>query len=212
MILVVCLACLAVLFGRGMLARWRIFSASRSCDSSSARENVRLRSEISLLKEGICARGDSGEYVKALVYAEYPWGLGGKLVIDRGSEEGIRQGMPVFTEEMLLLGKVSETKRHMSEVQTIFDGSWKSSVVLGGGSTKAVMNGGMPPRVKMVPREADVREGMSVVNSDANYPLHQVIGETGKFTNSGDVWKEAPVSVPYSVHNLTAVLIQIDFP
>lgn len=82
------------------------------------------------------------------------------IIIDKGLQDGIREGMPVITQERVLVGKVGEVENNFSRVVLISDPSnsfpakLKENVV---GVVKG--KGNLELLLEKIPREVDVKEG-----------------------------------------------------
>ncbi len=176
-------------------------------------ENEKLRIELELLQGQVCVQEAEAAYVRARVYAEYPWNNRELIVLDRGARDGLREGMPVVTESGFVVGKVASVWKSTAEVQTVFDSSWKSSVAIGTEGARAVLTGGTEPRLTLIPEDAVVAVGDPVVNTSPGLPLDTPFGRIKEVkADTGEVWKSALVSVPYREERVTTVLVRTDFP
>lgn len=152
-------------------------------------------------------------YIEAYLYSRYPFNDKGVVVVSAGSDDGIRPDMPVMSREGVLLGRINSVKRTQSEVETIFNPSWRSSVYLGEKNIKAVLRGGEAPTIEFVPKEAVISKGDSVINSSPNLPFGAYVGEVSvSKISAGDLWQSAEVETGYSLDNIGSVLIVTDFP
>lgn len=152
-------------------------------------------------------------YKIARVYSEYPYNDGGKLVIDAGSADGLRAGMPVMASEGVLLGRVATVRRTQSEVMTVFSPEWKSSVGIGTDRVKAVLEGGLVPMLTLIPKDTTIGDDASVVNLSPDYPLDARIGAAAHaIAVPNDVWQKAELEPLYRFEGLSTVLVVTDFP
>ncbi len=178
-----------------------------------AEENKNLTAQVELLKAQFCADDTHSTSIRAGVYAEYPWNNQELLVLDKGSDEHIAVGMPVLSESGFAVGVVIKVHASTAEVQTIFDAAWKSSVAIGTKGVKAVLSGGAAPQLSLIPENAGIAPGDSVVSVSPLLPLYAPIGSVDAVEGNGEtVWESASVSVPYQEGDLTSVLVRTNFP
>lgn len=174
-------------------------------------KNASLVEELRALKDPAPPRV-SATVLSARVYSRYPFSDKNLIAIDKGFEDGIAEGMPVLAEKGVLLGRVRVVRRTQSEVETIADPSWKTSVAVGEARVRAVLEGGVPPRLGLIPKEAVIHEGDPVTNIDPDFPMGLLIGNAraaGEDTKK--VWLTADIDLPYRVDDLQSVLIMTHF-
>lgn len=151
--------------------------------------------------------------LEAQVYSHYPFNDKNALIIDKGAQDGVRPGMPVLAAQGVLLGRVTSVKDRMSEVITIFDPAWKSSVVVGEHRVKAVLQGANNPRLELIPKDAVIKEGDEIKNVSPEYPMGLRMGTIGAARlDEKKVWQIADISVAFSVEELDTVLVVTNFP
>ncbi len=185
-------------------------SISQEFVSKLLMENQRLRFELEQITDSTVSTEDG--YRRAHVYSRYPFNDREVISIDLGSNDGIAVGMPVVTTEQFFLGKVTAVRNRQSEVQTIFDSSWRSSVAIGESGNKAVLRGGQHLRLELIARTSNV-VGVQVFNIAPDFPFHQLIGTVEKITDHpGEPWQTGRVAVPYDAGNITEVLVVVNFP
>jgi len=172
-------------------------------------ENARLRSELE--DKGTEDRFGNFKLVEAELFSRYPFNDRSLVLLDRGSEDGVGENMPVVTSGGGLLGVVRSVKRTRSEVQTIFDGQWKSSVEIRG--EKAVLAGGTPPRLELIQKGASMQEGDPVLSVSPDFPKDIYVGSLGEVTEiPEDVWMTAEVRTGFLPEDLSRVFVIVDFP
>lgn len=153
------------------------------------------------------------DYEEAEVFSYYPWNNRASLVIALGTEDGIKENFPVLAASGVLLGKIKSVKRTQSEVLTIFDPSWRSSVAIGDSRTNALLKGGTEPHLELIPQEAKVIAGDGVLNLSSDFPINYRFGEIAELKKSPkDVWFSAELKVPYKFENLGKVIVLKNFP
>lgn len=174
-------------------------------------ENQRLLFEIEKLSEESPINRDL-ESRRALVYSRYPFSGSDRIIINAGREEGVSENMPVL-HNGFLFGKILDVSNHQSEVQTIFDSEWTSSVGVGDYSDKAVLEGGGSPSVDLIPRDSSVLAGDDVFNLSPDYPIYQPLGSISMLeSKTGEIWKTGQLDVPYIADEIKEVEVLIDFP
>lgn len=173
-------------------------------------ENESLKSQVALMKWG---KISSDTTRIARVYSHYPFNDKNRILIDVGENDGIKEGMPVLAKEGILLGKIIHVTKRVSEVQTLFDPLWKSSVVIGEGRTKAMLQGANNPRLELVPKEAVITPGEKISNVSPEFPMGLHVGDIRTIKeDEKKVWQIAEISVPYSIEDIDTVSVVINFP
>ena len=197
----------------------RTFLASFTDRAFSYGELVRLRTEAEALRAERATLLEAGippfsaELMKVPIYSRYPYGTEGLLMIAGGSDTGVREGAPVLATPGTLLGKVTRVRRARSEIITIFNPAWRSSVRFEGSGTKALLEGGASPLLTLIPRAARPVPHTRVVNVDPAFPFGLFLGAAGGAEGSGvEPWYEAPLETPYRESDLAEVLVLVNFP
>lgn len=212
------LTSLALFFFRGEIQKF--FAAVRSLAVSFSdrsfsyvsfkeieSENQRLKFELESLKKKFPPARDSN-YLKAEVYSRYPFNDRGLLIINLGAEDGLEAGLPVLTESGVPLGLVKTIKKTQSEVLTIFDPNWKSSVAIGESRTKAVLKGGVWPTLELIPEDAKITEGDVVMNISPEFPIDLIMGNAVNIKKSAeDVWFTAGFKALYESEDVDKVKV-----
>ncbi|KKU94061.1 MAG: Cell shape-determining protein MreC [Candidatus Jorgensenbacteria bacterium GW2011_GWA1_48_13] len=175
-------------------------------------ENEGLRAQIDQLNFRI-GLSEAEDYKTAGVYSRYPFNDRRLIVINLGSRDGLKEGMPVFAAEGVILGRITGVKRSQSLVTTIFDPEWRGSVSIGNDTVKALLRGGLPPSVELVSKSAEIKDGESVLNLSPEFPLHAFLGTIQAVSAGvGDVWQKAELQTPYNLDDLNEVLVLTNFP
>ncbi|MGC9610909.1 MAG: rod shape-determining protein MreC [Minisyncoccia bacterium] len=216
---------LSVFIFRGALAHFfgnlRI-SFSGAADGNFSYENYQsLKTQNEFLTQN-CPTGENsrqlvvaGKYhaKEARIFSDYPFNNYSAVLIDLGSDDGMKAGMPVLVSEGVLLGKVTGVKRTQSEVETIFDPSWRSAVAFGEARSKALLVGGPAPYLDLIPKTAFSNIGDPVFNLAKDFPINLLLGKIISWeAGENDVWARAKVEPPASFENLGKVLVVTDFP
>lgn len=187
--------------GGGELSYRRLLDFRLAAESASSEQ----KSSASPVASGFTT-------VEAEVFSDYPFNNFSRLTIVAGSDKGLKAGMPVFEGGNILLGKIVSVGSRTSEVETLFDPSWKSSVFIGGEKIKGLLSGGSSPSVDFIPKGSDVSSGMQITNSDSAYPIDAFIGSVNAVENAGNsLWLQATVKIPFDLSNVNDVFVVTNF-
>ncbi len=137
-------------------------------------ENEQLR-KLAGLRERI---NPPSQLVTALYESRDPFSH--KIVIDRGSKDGIRPGGPVM-DEAGVVGQVTRVFPMTAEVTLLTDKEQSLPVQVARNGLRAIAFGGSEPmtlELRFLPSNADVQSGDSVVTSglDGMYPADMPVG------------------------------------
>lgn len=182
-------------------------------------ELVRLRVENEALHAERAALLEAGippfsyDIHRVPVYSRYPYGTQGIITVAAGSEQGIREGMPVLMNPGALLGKVTRVRGTQSEVMTVWNPAWRSSVRFEKGDAKALVTGGETPQLSLIPKNKVPPVAARVVNDDPSFPYGLFLGTMGALTAAeNEPWFSAPLEMPYDELDVREVLILVNFP
>jgi len=138
-------------------------------------ENVTLRQQLDFKQAN-----PSYELVAAEVIGQDPSGFLRYLIIDRGAEDGIADGMPVVTAAGLV-GRISEVYSRSAKVLLITDASSSVNALIQSSRAKGVVQGGIGHRLVMryIQQGEKVNVGDMVLTSGlgGNFPKRLVIGQ-----------------------------------
>jgi rod shape-determining protein MreC len=140
------------------------------------------------------------------------------LAIDRGSDDGLQEGMVVLSEGGSLVGTVSRVYPDHAWVTLVTDprSAVNVSVQGGQGDARGVVTGrgGLAPALELVPREAAVAEGNLVVTSGlgGRFPPGLLVGVARAVrVHPQDPFVEAQVEPSAPLPRLRAVLVLTTF-
>lgn len=155
------------------------------------------------------------EYVASSVIGKDPSPFLHYIIIDHGSDDGIRHGMPVVTEQGLV-GRVDAVTASASRVQLITDPSSVINIRLQKAQTEALLTGSLTGDVNlsMVPQDVNLQTGDLVLSSGlgANYPGDVVVGQVITVRKQEtDLFQSASVQPAVDFSNLRAVLVITNF-
>ncbi len=179
-------------------------------------ENARLQMASSSIPLGswfATSSADHAQYrmLEAQTYSLYPFNNYASVSINAGSDNGVKAGMPVLAASGILFGKVKTVERTRSEVETIFDPSWRSTVFVGNARTKAVLVGASSPYLDLIPKDASTTVGDVIVNGAPDFPLNLLIGNVAALQGGTDtLWLQAKVDPSFQFDTLDRVYVVLN--
>ncbi len=155
-------------------------------------ENERLREQVVQLQEvetenqqlrqlnGIRESRPDDTFVAAKVFARDQSNVREAIAIDRGTEDGVREGMIVLTQQGSLVGSVSRALANAAWVTLITDSTSAVSALVQESRAQGVVAGATDGTLTMefVEETADVNEGDHILTSGlgGHHPAGEVIG------------------------------------
>jgi len=190
-------------------------------------ENSRLQSEIIDLEQQLSetrilqalvdfARvNPEDRYIAAQVIGRDPSPFLQYVLINRGSDDGLRRGMLVVTSQGLV-GRIAAVTAGAARVQLITDAASAINVRLEPSGAQAVLKGSTTGDLSldMIPQEASVQIGDLVLTSGlgGNYPADIVIGQvTNLRSQDTDLFQRASVQPAVDFTQMPIVLIITNF-
>ena len=137
------------------------------------------------------------------------------ILLDRGSDDGLRHGMPVITEQGLV-GRVDAVTAGAARVQLITDSGSAVNVKLQSNNVEAMIVGSVTGEVtlQMVPQDVLLKPGDLVLTSGlgGNYPAGIVVGQVLTVRKrENDLFQTASIQPAVDLTNMPAVLIITNF-
>ncbi len=137
------------------------------------------------------------------------------IIINRGSDDGLRSGMPVVTNQGLV-GKIAAVAPKAARVQLITDASSAVNVHLQNAKEDAIIFGQLNGDIVLdrIPQSANVLPGELLVTSGlgGNYPSNLVVGQvTSVRKRDFDLFQTASVQPAVDFRHLEIVLIIVNF-
>ncbi len=137
------------------------------------------------------------------------------VIIDRGSDDGLRKGMPVITQQGLV-GSIAAVTAGAARVQLINDPGSSINVIMQQSSEEAVLNGQLTGEIEldMISQNAIVQPGDLVMTSGlgGNYPANIVVGQVLTVRNeASSLFQTASVQPAVDFSQLDIVLIITNF-
>jgi rod shape-determining protein MreC len=155
------------------------------------------------------------EYIAAAVIGRDPNPFLQYVIIDKGSDDGIRHGMPVVTQQGLV-GRIDAVTAGASRVQLIIDVNSTVNVRLQSSQANAILTGSLTGDInlQMIPQDVVVQPGEVVLTSGlgGNYPSDVLIGQVVTVRKSEtDLFQTASVQPAVNFSSLRAVLVVKNF-
>lgn len=155
------------------------------------------------------------EYKTASIIARDPRPFLQYVIINRGSDDGIRRGMPVVSSEGLI-GRVSSVIANAARVQLITDPTSKVNVQIQPDEVSAVLFGSVTSNLSLdfIPQDSDVQVGDFLQTSGlgGNFPPGIIIGQISSIRHEPtELFQKASIQSPVDFTRLEIVLIIINF-
>ena len=155
------------------------------------------------------------QYIAASVIARDVSPFMHYVIIDRGSDDGLRRGMPVVTQKGLV-GSIASVTAGAARIQLINDPGSSINVILQQSDVEAVLNGQITGELElnMINQNATVQAGDLVMTSGlgGNYPANVVIGQVVTIRNeASSLFQTASVQPAVDFSQLDIVLIITNF-
>jgi rod shape-determining protein MreC len=138
------------------------------------------------------------------------------ILINKGQKDGMAVGMPVITEQKVLLGKITEVNDYFSKVSlitdkdSVFDAKIQETgvegVVKGAGNFSAIFD--------LVPRDAQIKEGEEVVTSVLGgvFPGGILAGKIVKIKkNDTESFQKAEIQPVFDIKELDNLFVIVNF-
>lgn len=199
----------------------------RQENSELKAENSNLQAEIIELKQEIAEKRilsalvdfariqPENRYLAAAVIGREPSPFLQYVLINRGSDDGLRRGMPVLTQQGLI-GRIAAVTADAARVQLVKDTASTINVRLDPSGIQAVLRGEVNGELilDMIPQSANVQNGDLVLTSGlgGNYPPNILIGQvTGIRSRNYDLFQTATVQSVVDFSKLEIVLVIMNF-
>ncbi len=137
------------------------------------------------------------------------------VIINRGSDDGLRKGMPVVTQQGLV-GSIAAVTAGAARVELINDPASSINVVLQQSGEDAVLNGQLTGELTldMIRQSANVQPGELVMTSGlgGNYPANIVVGQVLTVKSEASaLFQTASIQPAVDFSQLQIVLIIVNF-
>ena len=179
------------------------------------KEDQFMAADLAGLAEVENSRPDD-RFLLARVIARDPSNLKERLAIDRGSDDGVAEGMVVMSEGGSLVGVVSKVLDDFAWVTLITDPNSNINAMVVEARAQGVVSGSLHNGLSMdlIPQDAEVEPGHTVTTSGlgGNFPQALLIGQVISVRGEPqDVFKKADVQSAASLSRLENVLVLTSF-
>jgi len=149
-------------------------------------ENIRLRDILGIKQKD----GYFSKFAISGVISVNPHVFPAELLINKGSQHGLKEGMPVVSKDLFLVGRVLDVRRASSKVITVFNPQSKISVIVDSTKEVGIMEGGSIPycSLKYISHESGIKKGDKIITSGYSdfYPKGIEVGEAVKISRAQD--------------------------
>jgi rod shape-determining protein MreC len=154
-------------------------------------------------------------YVAAAVIGRDPSPFLQYVIIDHGSDDGIRYGMPVVTQQGLV-GRIDAVTASAARVQLITDAESVVNVTMQSKNEDVIIQGSITGEItlEMVPQKIDLQSGEILLTSGlgGNYPSDILVGQVTEVQKTeNELFQIAYVQPIVDFSTLRAVLVITNF-
>jgi rod shape-determining protein MreC len=155
------------------------------------------------------------EYVASAVIGRDPSPFMSYVIIDQGSDDGLRHGMPVVTQQGLV-GRIDAVTAGAARLQLITDPGSTINVRLQSTQTETLLSGSITGdlTLKMIPQETKLKSGDLVLTSGlgGGYPSDVLVGQVVSIqSRAGELFQTASIQPAVDFSQLQAVLVITNF-
>jgi rod shape-determining protein MreC len=155
------------------------------------------------------------EYVASAVIGRDPSPFLSYVIIDHGSDSGMRHGMPVVTQQGLV-GRVDAVTASAARLQLITDPGSTVNVRLQSTQTETLLKGSLTGdlTLEMIPQEVKLKAGDLVLTSGlgGTYPSDILVGQVVSIqSREGELFQSASIQPAVDFSRLRAVLVISNF-
>jgi len=182
-------------------------------------ENVRLKEiekeNIALKKQlGISAEMER-KTIRANVCGFDPLNSDSFLTINKGSQDGVQEGLPVLSEDGVLVGKINYVEKSFSRVLLVFSSKSSIAAITQSSRVAGIVQGdfGISLMLDMIPQFEEVEIGEMIITSGIGgiFPKAIPIGNiAGIDSSSSEVFKKAEIDSLINPRRLENVIILLN--
>ena len=162
--------------------------------------NLELEKDFELILVEVISKETNGDFI----------------LISKGSEDGISEGMPVITKEKIVVGTIEKVYKNFSRILLLSNQKSSFDVEIQSEESDAIYGlaqgeGDLRIRLKFVPQEEKITEGDMVFTTVLAriFPKGLLVGEIGQVKKSDlSAFQEAEIN-PYFQRNLSEILFVI---
>lgn len=179
---------------------------------TEAERDLRQLEQLSSVREGSA----QDVLVPAHVFLREPGNLRDMVAIDRGTSDGLVEGMVVLTSQGSLIGSITNALEHVAWVTLVTDQTSAVSAMVQSSRVQGVVAGGPDGTLTMefVEETADVKEGDMIVTSGigGRYPQGELIGQVVEVESSPqELFKSVRVQPLADLSRLEGLLVLQSF-
>jgi rod shape-determining protein MreC len=157
----------------------------------------------------------ANEYQAAAVIGRDPSPFLQYILINRGSDDGLRRGMPVVSTQGLV-GRVVAVTSNASRVQLITDPESSVNVQIGANKVAGVLVGSLTSdlNITLVPQDQTIVAGDLVLTSGlgGNYPANILVGQLASVRGEAtDLFQSGSLQSTTDFSHLEIVLVIVNF-
>jgi rod shape-determining protein MreC len=190
-------------------------------------ENARMQAQIVELQQQLVeyeilsallefARANpEHQYIGASVIGRDPSPFLNYIIINRGSDDGLKRGMPVVTQNGLA-GRIVQVTATGARVSLITDPTTRINVRIEPSRSPAVLTGSITGDLSLeqIPQDNDVNPGNLILTSGlgGNYPANIIVGQvTSVRSRENALFQSASVQPVTDFSDLSIVLVIVNF-
>ena len=186
-------------------------------------ENAKLKTVIrenNILREhlGFLERNELKYTMSNVISREDILNIGGQtevIIIDKGRQDGIYQGLSAVNKQGVIIGKVADVKERTAKIYLASSDRCKLAVtILGDDTTSGIAEGSLGLVIKMdfIPQIRNLNIGDIVVSSglEKDIPRGLVVGKISEVRKeSNELWQSAIIEPMLNIGELTIVSVII---
>ena len=138
------------------------------------------------------------------------------ILINKGSKEGVTEGLPVITQSKVLLGKISEVYENFSKVMLISNKKSSLNVKIQDKEIQGVLKGkgNLSLSFGLIPQDKEIEKEDLIITTSAggNFPKGLLVGKVDNIRKS-DVkpLQEAEILPFFDLSQLETIFVILDF-
>ncbi|KAA3648847.1 MAG: rod shape-determining protein MreC [Chloroflexi bacterium] len=155
------------------------------------------------------------DYEAAAVIGQDPSPFLKYIIINKGSDDGLRRGMPVVSEQGLV-GRIAAVTANAANVQLITDPAAVVNVRIQPAEVDATLQGSITSEITLdlIPQDAEIQPGDLILTSGlgGNYPANILVGQIASVRQQATaLFQTASVQPVVDFERIEIVLIIVNF-
>jgi len=174
---------------------------------------IEIRNENKILREEIDLNAKNIFETEASLVIGQTLSKNRKIIyLDKGSRDGVEEGMPIIVGKGVLIGKISKVYYSTSEAELVLDRDNKINAEIQSSQAKGIVQGeyGTSAAMDMIPQATNVEIGQTVITSGlgGTYPRGLLIGYVKDVGVTVDqLFQKATLDLPVQFINLRMIWI-----